>query len=162
MKDNYNKTSPSKSTGIELYKIQLQGEYMGKRVFKSQLKALVNVEQEIKESKRRIERLKGSTVIDTVKGSNIYYPYEEIQITIQGRPSSIARQERALEKQIEMCEELRADILEFVSTIDNPMVRRIIKLKYIEGFTWRRVSKVFGSSDESYARKTLDRYLDKL
>ena len=131
-------------------------------LLKKRLNDLQDLEKEIEETERMIAKLEKKVVTDVVKGSSSNYPYGETSFFIVGLPISLDRQRNALWRQISECQELIALILEQVSEIEEPRIRRIIKLRYIEKKSWCSISRALGSQHESYARKVLDRYFDNL
>lgn len=67
----------------------------------------------------------------------------------------MVRKQRLIEEEIE--------IEEYISNIDDSVVRQIIELKYIKGLSWPMVAKkIYGHpSRQDAARKKLKRYLEK-
>lgn len=47
----------------------------------------------------------------------------------------------------------------FIANIEDSRTRLVFELRYIEGKSWVYISKQLGSSNESYARKSHDRYI---
>ncbi len=55
---------------------------------KEQLKQYVYLQKEIQNLQKKINKLQGSIVRDSVKDSNTEFPYQEIHITIEGYENS--------------------------------------------------------------------------
>lgn len=62
-----------------------------------------------------------------------------------------------LDKCIAMVEELQA----YINGIEDSEVRHIFTLRYIHAYSWQRIAIAIGGTDESYARKKHDRYIEK-
>lgn len=63
-------------------------------------------------------------------------------------------------RRIRRCKKLRLEIEEFIEGIEDSRTRLIFELRYIHGKSWVYISNKLGSSNESYARKSHDRYLN--
>lgn len=97
---------------------------------------------------------------DTVSGSNNEFPYEKKKIKIQGNPVFGSTYSRYLIK-IKKCEKLRREIEEWIDNIPDSRVRLIFEMRYVDVKSWRCISKELRGSDESYARKIHDRFLNR-
>lgn len=125
--------------------------------------------QEIKDLERRIKRLEEGTVTitrDTVKGSSPYFPYTERKFTIEGYNikdlNKISELKNLLLERKTRCEDMKLKIEKFISEIPDSSIRRILQLRYIDGYEWLYISRQMGGYEESYARKKHDRYLEGL
>ena len=68
-----------------------------------------------------------------------------------------ARIQSNLARCLSLVEELQA----YINGIDDSEMRRIFTLRYINAYSWQRIAIAIGGSDESYARKKHDRYIEK-
>lgn len=133
---------------------------------KETLKQYQFLETEIENLKQRLEKLKDKSIeTDFVVGSNSEFPYQLVQITIEGvvdNSDRIHRLEGILQNRKANAEELQLQVEEFIASISDSRTRMIFEDRYIYGKSWVVISRKFGSSDESYARKVHDRFLEKL
>ncbi|NLY08869.1 MAG: hypothetical protein GXZ11_03065 [Tissierellia bacterium] len=128
---------------------------------KETLKNYTDLKYEIYRIEKRLEKLKNTVEHDSVTGSNPEFPYQPIQIHIQGYATSrIQRLEKILLQRKEQAEGQRLEIEEFIASIEDSRTRIIFEMRYIENKSWMSISRKFGSCDESYARKRHDRYLE--
>ncbi len=68
-----------------------------------------------------------------------------------------------LEQQIRHLQKVCADVLEEVSQIEDSLVRRIIRYRYLQKFplSWEGISRRMGYHSESTVRSILSRYFVK-
>lgn len=122
--------------------------------------------REVKLIKKRLEKLNKHTVVhDKVSGSNPNFPYQQVQIFIEGyvdNTKSIERLEKILDKRLQQATSLKLEIEDWIAGIFDSRIRLIFELRYIHGKSWIYISRKFGSSNESYARNIHDRYLKSL
>ncbi len=131
-----------------------------------------DLKREIKMLENRIEREENrksnQVVIDSVKGSAPSFPFQEVTFKIEGiEDSKEARNRRErrhslLRNRKYRAEQLRDQIEEFIASIPDSKTRQIFEMRYIEQYTWCKISNKFHSRHESYARNIHDRYLEKL
>lgn len=119
-----------------------------------------DLKREIKHLERRIRRLK-TTVTDSVRASNAEFPYQEIHVTIEGEISPKTELERILALRIRQCQSMALAIERFIADIEDSRTRQIFELRYIDGWTWERISGVLGAANESYARNLHNKFLDQ-
>lgn len=124
------------------------------------LKEYRYLKREIKSLEERIKLLK-STISDTVRASNTEFPYQEIHIQIEGEDPRKSSLELILKKRLDECVDKVIDIERFISSIEDSRTRMIFQRRYVDGWTWIRISIMLGSSDEAYARKLHNRYLSE-
>lgn len=117
---------------------------------------------EIKELENRLNNLKRQEVSDKVIASASDFPYNQYQLKIQGYEDDkyIEKIRARLLRRIRRCKKLRLEIEEFIEGIEDSRIRLIFELRYIQGKSWVYISNKLGSSNESYARKSHDRYLN--
>ncbi|MFR8733903.1 MAG: hypothetical protein ACLVE5_10335 [Clostridium perfringens] len=117
---------------------------------------------EIKELENRLNNLKRQEVSDKVIASASDFPYNQYQLKIQGYEDDkyIDKIRVRLIRRIRRCKKLRLEIEEFIEEIEDSRIRLIFELRYIQDKSWVYISNKLGSSNESYARKSHDRYLN--
>lgn len=120
-----------------------------------------DLKREIKHLERRIRRLK-TTVTDSVRASNAEFPYQEIHIQIEGEDPRKSSLELILQKRLDACVDKVIEIERFISSIEESRTRMIFQRRYVDGWSWAKISRSMGSMDESYARKTAERYIFSL
>jgi len=137
----------------------------------------VNLQREAKDLKRRVTKVrnkleeleKGGTVLDSVRGSR---PDGTIgSIRIEGFPSAeYNRNKESLKRYIKRLTKTEADLLEklsgveeYISGIPDSHLRLIIRLRVIDGKTWRQVAnEIGGNNTEDGVRMTFKRFYDEL
>lgn len=119
-----------------------------------------DLKREIEHLEQRIQRLK-TTVIDSVRASNAEFPYQEIHVTIEGEVSPKKELENILALRSRQCQAMALSIERFIADIDDSRIRQIFELRYIEGWTWEKISECLGATNESYARKLHNKFLEE-
>ena len=116
---------------------------------------------EIKELENRLNNLKRQEVTDKVLSSASDFPYNQYELKIQGYENDkyIEKIRVRLIRRIRRCKKLRLEIEEFIEGIEDSRTRLIFELRYIHGKSWVYIPNKLGSSNESYARKSHDRYI---
>lgn len=122
------------------------------------LKEYRYLKREIKSLEERIKLLK-PTVSDTVRASNTEFPYQEIHIRIEGEDPRKGSLELILQKRLDACVDKVIEIERFISSIEESRTRMIFQRRYVDGWSWAKISISMGSMDESYARKIHGRYI---
>lgn len=108
------------------------------------------------EAERLRQRLKSELVTDTVTGSLPEYPYTKHSITIQGLQEK--HQAQLHTAYLKAYSEL-IKLEQFVQSVNDPLVRDIIRLRFEDGLKWEQVAdKIVGYTSEAL-RKRLIRYL---
>lgn len=138
------------------------------------LEQYISVKQEIREIEARIERLNSKldrinregNVKDAVKGGNGGFQ----TFHIEGFP--VAEEDEAkylLSKNIRLLEERKAkaaelvvSVEEYLNTLDDSRMRRMISMRYIEGMSWGKIAhRMGGRATEESCRKEAERFLKK-
>lgn len=122
------------------------------------LKEYRYLKREIKSLQERIKLLKPA-VSDTVRASSTEFPYQEIHIRIEGEDPRKSCLELILQKRLDACVDKVIEIERFISSIEDSRTRMIFQRRYVDGWSWAKISRSMGSMDESYARKTHERYI---
>ena len=110
---------------------------------------------------------------DIVKGSSPNFPYTEHNISIHGIPLSsecnkeltkykhdLEKEKVQLYKQKRRAQKQKYKIQEYIYSVHDPLLRIILKQRYIDRKTWLSISLSLGSSNESYARMLHDRFME--
>ena len=125
------------------------------------------VEERIKALRKRIDNIRnGETVKDTVKGGmggiqhfvveGVPGPeYDKLIVILRNR-------EKRLHELKGMIEETIAEVEDYIASIDNSRMRRIITAKHIQGKSWVSIAHmVGGNATEESVRKEYERYMAK-
>lgn len=132
-----------------------------------QYRALVDEIKDLEQRRRKVSRRASIVVSDTVRGSSDTWPYcaRTVKITgVAARHLRSAQRIDLLRRRRQMAaRNLLAEIEEFMVTVEDARIRRMIDLHYIQGQTWRQVaSRVYGSpAYEDAARMCIKRYFQK-
>lgn len=118
------------------------------------------LKKEIRQLERRISRLH-TPLSDRVTASNAEFPYQPIHVRIEGVDIKKQALEEILRKRLAACLDETIRIEDFISSIDDSRTRMIFQKRYIDGWSWLKISRSMGSMDESYARKICERALEK-
>lgn len=107
---------------------------------------------------------KTEIVVDKVMASNTEFPYQAMNMPLIGMRALTDREmaiRDSLNAQWQRAFDLRLEIEDFINSIEDSRVRIVFRLRYIEGWSWLRISSYLGSTSESYSRMVHDRYLNK-
>lgn len=118
------------------------------------------LKKEIRQLERRISRLH-TPLSDRVTASNTEFPYQPIHVRIEGVDIKKQALEEILRKRLAACLDETIRIEDFISSIDDSRTRMIFQKRYIDRWSWVKISQSMGSMDESYARKIHARYLNQ-
>ena len=115
--------------------------------------------KEIKHLENKIKQL--SKEISIVKGSSSEFPYLKHRSRVEGP----GKEEKALRKILYQrrarCLALKHQIYKFIDGIEDSRTRLVFELRYIDGWSWQKISMYMGSTSESYARKIHERFFKK-
>lgn len=99
-----------------------------------------------------------NTVSDTVSGSSPEFPYTKHSIKLEGLEQKHQAQLRTAFLKA-YTEQIRLE--EYIQTVDDPLVRDIIRLKFDECLTWEQVAAKLKNNTADSCRKAVARYLVK-
>lgn len=136
---------------------------------KKNLTQLSDIQKETKELEVKIKKLQEKEKelkADTVRGSSKYFPYGERTFSITGVDIRIhirlKRYQLLLEKRHDELLEQQIKTEEFINQIPDSRMRRILKFRYIEQFTWiKTASSIGGYATSDSVRIEHDRFLEK-
>jgi len=129
---------------------------MGKMT-RERLSRLQAIQREIDVVKREINNITAAGapyVTDKVTGSSSSYPYIKKSFKISGYDldSYYAKLDRLNKKLTAKLNELmdeRDELINFINTIDDLVLRMILMLKYVKGYTWNQIGREIGYSARS-------------
>lgn len=124
------------------------------------LKEYRYLKREIKSLQKRIEHL-NSTLTDRVRASNSEFPYQEIHIRIEGEDPRKSNLELILQKRLDACVDKVIEIERFISSIEDSRTRMVFQRRYVDGWSWQKISMSMGSGSEAYARMVHNRFLTR-
>lgn len=127
--------------------------------------------EELNQRKNNLEKkfkkfLNGCTVTDMVTGGEGGIQH----FKIEGFPViDYEKTRRALTKSIQRLEDKYADLLElqneveeYIETIEDSRMRRIIRMRYLDKMTWYQVAmNIGGGNTEDSVRKAFIRFIEK-
>ena len=135
---------------------------------KEELGQLLDLRKEIKELDAKVERLQGQRVgkvTDRVHASMKEFPYCYTTKTITGvdqkdkkRRRELTESEMLLLRRRQQAVKEEYKISKFIESIEESKIRRIVALRYEEGYSWEKVAKIM-NCDRTYPEKILTKYL---
>lgn len=142
-------------------------------VTKEILSQYSNLKKEYDENQSKIERLEkqinkiesDGAVIDKVMGGDgglqsfkiEGFPYPEYS---RKKTALYARKTILVDLECELHETL-TQVEEFIASVDNSLIRRIINLRFVENKTWNQVADAIGGNTEDSVRKMFERFMEK-
>ena len=126
-----------------------------------ELKNLYYLKKEIKEQQRRLVELEATATNCSNKITGLPSG-EGIADKVGKYATKIADLKTLLEQNLEknLCELNRLE--KFIQTVEDSEMRTILALRYIHGFTWRKIAYAIGEHDEQYPRKKHNAFLAKI
>ena len=119
------------------------------------------LKSEIENLEADISELKSGKTMDVVKASYSDFPFTEHSLKITGNDNNA--QNLIVEKRQKQAE-LRQKINEiesFVNSIQDKQVQRIVKLKYINDYSWQKIASIMKMKGESVPRMMCKRFFEK-
>nr|DAO83789.1 MAG TPA: Protein of unknown function (DUF722) [Caudoviricetes sp.] len=142
-------------------------------VTKEVLSQYSDLQEEIKEVRLKIERLErdinriedGEMVADSVAGGNggkQHFKIEGVPFPEYSRKKTLLYARKATLQLLEddLLEKTN-EVEEFIASIDDSRMRRIINLRFLENKTWNQVADYIGGNTEDSVRKSFTRFLEK-
>ena len=131
-----------------------------------------DLQQECKEVREKIEKLekqidrieKDGNVIDKVRGGEgglqsfkiEGFPYPEYS---RKKTLLYARKATLSELEMELLETLN-EVEEFIASISDSHIRRIVNLRVIDGLSWNEVARKIGGNTEDSVKKAFYRFME--
>lgn len=136
---------------------------------KQKLSQYIDIREEIKRLEKRIEKLEKSAkdiVSDVVDDTTSFFPFIQVHTKIQGvnaqKIYEINKLKFILNERHDKLLKVRIEVEEFIDTIPTSRLRRIFEYRYLEGYSWVKISQLIGNkSTEDSIRKEHDRFLIK-
>ena len=136
---------------------------------KSELEQLLDLRKEIQELDAKVEKMQGQRVgkvMDRVHASMPEFPYVYTTKTITGvdnkgsrkRRRELTESELLLLKRRQQAVDTEYKISQYIKSINDSRIRRIISLRYEEGLSWDKVAAAM-NCDRTYPEKLLTKYL---
>ena len=136
---------------------------------KEDLEQLCDLRKEIAELEYKIARLssRGSRIdSDKVQASSKDFPYVQTTVKIEGYDyvgdqksrKQLRKKRILLQQRKEQAEALELRITQYINSISDSGIRRMIDYKYIEGYTWEKIGRIF-HCDRTTAEKRVSNYL---
>lgn len=135
---------------------------------KRELEQLLDLRKEIKELDDKVEKMQKQRVgkvTDKVHASMKEFPYTYTTKTITGVDATDKKHRKALTeseilllKRRQQAVDAEYRISEYIKSIEDSKIRRIIGLRYEEGLSWDKVAKAM-NYDRTYPEKLLTKYL---
>ena len=137
------------------------------------LNQYMSLQQEIKEVRSKIKKTKeeirkieqDGTVFDTVKGGEggiqrykiEGFPYPEYNMK---RSLLLSREATLVGLESEIFETINK-VEEFIKSVDDSRMRRIIDLRFIQGLSWQQVANRIGGNTEASVKMAFQRFMEK-
>lgn len=133
-----------------------------------------DLQEEVKEVRERIERTEKQiakieeegNVIDTVSGGNggiQHFKIEGFPYPEYSRKKSLlyVRKATLASLEMELLETLNR-VEEFIASVEDSRIRRIITLRFIENLSWNKVAdRIGGGNTEDSVKKSFYRFMEK-
>lgn len=131
-------------------------------------KEIADLERRNKADQKEIKKLEKQITRDTVTGSRDDLtigpiPVEGIaeRLIEKKRDCIRGRMSKQLQYRLKL-EDMKAEIEEYIQKIEDSEIRRIARLRYIEGLNWRQVAVHMGKGyTEDSCRIKIERFLKK-
>lgn len=119
---------------------------------------------EIEDLEDKLQNVKTKLVMDKVQASAIEYPYNLYSLKICGleEDAYTQRLQLMLRRRIRKCKSVRLEIEDYIDSIQDARIRYVFTKRYIDGWTWIKISMRLGSTNEAYARILHDRFFKNL
>lgn len=131
------------------------------------VREIEEVEQRIRKTERELQKIiDEGEVTDMVRGGEGGIQH----FTITGFPQrDYAKKRTLLNTRKSILHALRSeieqstnDVLEFINSIDDSHVRRIVTMRFVDGMKWRQIAlNIGGGNTEDSVRKTVERFLER-
>lgn len=132
-------------------------------LLKEKEELLIRIEQLEHQIDKIVER--GSVIDKVMGGEGGLQPYK-----IEGFPYPeyskkkmwLNKNKAILQEREKQIEQMILDVEQFISTIDDSHIRRIVMFRVVDNLSWNEVAdKIGGGNTDDSVRKMYDRYLNK-
>lgn len=129
---------------------------------KQELSQLYYLNREIEQIKQRIEELECIATSTTLNITGMPH-VSGVTDKVGKYAAEIADLKELLELNLKKCFYELNRLNRYINTIDDPILRMVFTLRYINGLSWRQVAySIGGNNTENAVKKMAYRYLDKL
>lgn len=142
-------------------------------VSKDILSQYSDIQEEIKEVRKKIEKLEadiqkiesGETVVDTVSGGDggiQHFKIEGVPYPEYGRKKTLLYARKATLQLLEddLLEKTN-EVEQFIASVNDSRMRRIINLRFLENKTWIQIARIIGGNSESSVKMAFQRFIEK-
>lgn len=131
---------------------------------KKDLEQIISLKAEIADLEQRLQNnTTTSNVADSVKGSSTNFPYTECHKTIRGVDYKKQMRDNCYRKMIvskkKKIEKLLRQIEYDLNNVEDSEIRRIIRYKYFDNYSWVKIGHKMGTSTDA-VRMTLKRFFE--
>lgn len=150
-------------TGIK----RMEGNMVDKSNIKDKLSQYEDIKKEISELESKIEKLeKKGLVIGAVEESRHKPPFGKHSILIEAtNPELMNKAEEyknLLQIKLNNLFQIKIEVEEYINSIPNSRLRRIFRLRYINQYSWRKISYIIGGkATERSVRAEHERFLQE-
>lgn len=138
---------------------------------KKELEQFIDLKKEIKEIERsisEIEQMDIGSVPVKVDASQRNFPYIQGKMTVSSydpvladrRAVRLYNKKVLLEARKKKADEAETQLLQYINSIQESKIRRIMQFRYNDGLTWERIGEIM-HCDRTTAEKMISRYLKK-
>lgn len=133
---------------------------------KKDLEQVTSLKAEIADLERRLQNNNTtSNVADSVKGSSSNFPYTECHKTIRGIDYRKQMRDNRYRKMIvskkKKIEKLLRQIEYDLNNVEDSEIRRIIRYKYFDNYSWVKIMHKMNYRSESDAKMKIKRFFEK-
>lgn len=135
---------------------------------KSILREYLDACELVKETEEDLRLLRSEyeqAAVDIVKGSNPVFPYQPMNFHVEGisyerykNPDEIKRMEAILKERKEIAKEKKLAVESWINTIPT-RIQRIVRFRYIMGYTWLETGNRMGDLTGEAVRKEFSRFM---
>jgi hypothetical protein len=123
------------------------------------LKQLRYLKREIRLLQEQITAVESEIVTDKVTGSDPEHPWTDrafiIRVLPGERNEKLLRLRERLERRMKDLQDMRAEIFEWVESIEDSLLRQIIILRHVNGLGWRQVAREIGGGNTAESVRQL-------
>lgn len=138
---------------------------------KKELEQLIDLKKEIKELEQSIQKIQQMYIGDApvaVDASRKNFPYIQGKAIVHGYDPVLAekRSKRLHEKKMLLDDRRKKAaneekrLIQYINSIPESRVRRIMQFRYIDGFTWERIGEIM-HCDRRTGERIVSRYLKR-